>query len=47
MTFRHLIEDLDRPTAHQPEVAGVVGDIHIGQALQQAIEQLGGRRLKG
>ena len=47
MLFGHGVEQIHRAAAHQPEVAGVGGDLHIRQARQQAIEQMGRGFLEG
>ena len=46
MAFRHGQQQVENPAGHQPEVAGIGGDIDIGEPVDQAVEAGRGRALK-
>ena len=40
-------QGVERAPAHQPEIAGVERDLDLGEAREQAVEELGGAALEG
>ena len=46
MPLRHAVELVERPAAHEPEVAGIDGDLDVDEAVEQPIEQDRGELLE-
>ena len=46
MVFAHLLEGVHNLAIHQSKIAAVLGDVQIGQPIDQAIEESGGDALK-